>query len=195
MKVNLEVSNIAGTIKTSTGSIAYQLGTRNASTLLRLRDGETQVLAGLISDAERSSANKLPGLGQLPFIGRLFGSTREEASRNEIVLLITPTIIRNLIRPDLDEAEFYGGTASTVSDKSLQLRTLTIDPLKSVDIVNTNRARTPLDEGDINKAVNSDTLPVNQGDTTTNQPKEIPVSRGLFEPAPEEQAITTAPTN
>lgn len=65
IKINLEVSNISKTVETASG-IAYQIGTRSAQTSLRLQDGETQVLAGLISDQDRSTASKVPGLGQLP---------------------------------------------------------------------------------------------------------------------------------
>jgi general secretion pathway protein D len=122
MKVALEVSNVAGTIRTDSGTVAYQLGSRNATTVLRLRDGETQVLAGLISDSERSSANKLPGLGQLPMVGRLFSSSREEASKSEIILLITPRILRNISRPELSEGEFFAGTEGATSDQALRLR-------------------------------------------------------------------------
>ena len=122
MKVALEVSNVAGTIRTENGTVAYQLGSRNATTVLRLRDGETQVLAGLISDSERSSANKLPGLGQLPMVGRLFSSSREEATKSEIILLITPRILRNISRPELSEGEFFAGTEGAASDQSLRLR-------------------------------------------------------------------------
>jgi general secretion pathway protein D len=122
MKVGLEVSNVAGTVKTSTGTVAYQLGSRNANTVLRLKDGETQVLAGLISEAERSSANRVPYLSDLPLIGRLFSSNREEAGKSEIVLLITPRIVRNIQRPELVEGEFFAGTENTVSDQPLRLR-------------------------------------------------------------------------
>ena len=122
MKVSLEVSNVAGTIRTDSGTVAYQLGSRNATTVLRLRDGETQVLAGLISDSERSSANKLPGLGQVPMVGRLFSNTREEASKSEIILMITPRILRNISRPELSEGEFFAGTEGATSDQALRLR-------------------------------------------------------------------------
>jgi len=71
IKVGLEVSNISSEVKTSSGTIAYQVGTRNANTTLRLRDGETQVLAGLISDEDRRNADRVPGISRLPVIGRL----------------------------------------------------------------------------------------------------------------------------
>jgi general secretion pathway protein D len=61
IKLNLEVSNVTDTIQTESGR-AYQIGTRGAQTALRLRDGETQVMAGLISDSDRTSALKVPGI-------------------------------------------------------------------------------------------------------------------------------------
>ena len=122
IKVGLEVSNIVQQVKSATGTLTYQLGSRNANTVLRLKDGETQVLAGLISDEDRSGASKVPGLGDIPLLGRLFSSKRDELSKTEIVLLITPRIIRNIERPELADAEFFGGTESAASDQALQLR-------------------------------------------------------------------------
>lgn len=122
IKVGLEVSNIVREIKSTTGTLTYQLGSRNASTSLRLRDGETQILAGLIADEDRQGANKLPGLGDLPLIGRLFSNQRDELNKTEIVLLITPRIVRNVERPDLLQGEFFAGTEAAASDQPLQLR-------------------------------------------------------------------------
>jgi len=65
IKVALEVSNIVREVRgTTSGTLTYQIGTRNAATVLRLRDGETQILAGLISDEDRRTANRVPGLGE-----------------------------------------------------------------------------------------------------------------------------------
>jgi general secretion pathway protein D len=110
IKVGLEVSNISSETKTSSGTIAYQVGTRNANTTLRLRDGETQVLAGLISEEDRRSAEKVPGLSRLPVIGRLFSNNRDTVNKTEIVLLITPRVIRNIERPGAKIEEFNSGT-------------------------------------------------------------------------------------
>ena len=110
IKLSLEVSSVGSSVKTNAGSLAYQIGTRNASTLLRLRDGETQVLAGLISRDERSSASGLPGLTDLPVLGRLFSSQQDQAQRTELILAITPRILRNVRRPDANESELWIGT-------------------------------------------------------------------------------------
>lgn len=113
IKVSLEVSNIVNQIKTQSGTTAYEIGTRTASTVLRLRDGENQVLAGLINDEDRRSGVKVPGLGELPILGRLFGSAANDNLKTEIVLSITPHLIRNIQRPDAAQSEFRTGTESS----------------------------------------------------------------------------------
>jgi general secretion pathway protein D len=110
IKIGLEVSNISNEVKTAGGTTAYQVGTRNANTTLRLRDGETQVLAGLINDEDRRSANRVPGVSRLPLIGRLFSNNNDTVTKTEIVLLITPRVIRNIERPGARLEEFNSGT-------------------------------------------------------------------------------------
>ena len=110
IKVGLEVSNISRENRTPSGTISYQVGTRNAATSLRLRDGETQVLAGLINDEDRRSANQVPGLSQMPLIGRLFKTSDDTVNKTEIVLLITPRVIRGIERPEARLEEFNSGT-------------------------------------------------------------------------------------
>ncbi|MEQ1663324.1 MAG: secretin N-terminal domain-containing protein [Thiobacillus sp.] len=118
IRVGLEVSNIVREIRSSSGTLTYQIGTRNAGTVLRLKDGETQVLAGLISDEERSAASRVPGLGDLPVLGRLFSNQRDERSKTEIVLLITPRVLRNTHAQQPALTEFRSGTENTISGNS-----------------------------------------------------------------------------
>ena len=122
IKVGLEVSNIVQQITTRSGTLVYRLGTRNTSTSLRLKNGETQVLAGLLQDEERNTADKVPGLGDLPVIGRLFGSHRDEHNKTEIILLITPYVVRNIERPAATIVEFPSGTDSSIGAGSMSLR-------------------------------------------------------------------------
>jgi general secretion pathway protein D len=122
IKVGLEVSSIVREIRSTAGTLTYQVGTRNASTTLRLRDGETQVLAGLINDEDRKSASRLPGLGELPVVGRLFSSHREEKVKTEIVLLITPRVVRNLPRLEFRAAEVSAGTENAAGTVPLAMR-------------------------------------------------------------------------
>ncbi|MCW7537684.1 general secretion pathway protein GspD [Aquabacterium sp. A7-Y] len=122
MKVALEVSNVLETITRSSGTQAYRLGTRNASTQLRVRDGETQVLAGLIQRDERRSNTGVPGLNGIPLLDRLFGQGLKDDNRTEIVLLITPRVVRNIQVPGPGQIEFLSGTEAANGAASIQLR-------------------------------------------------------------------------
>jgi len=118
IKVGLEVSSITKEIQSQTqggGSLTYQIGTRKTNTVLRLKDGETQILAGLINDEDRRSASRVPGLGDFPVLGRLFSSTNDTTTKTEIVLLITPRLMRTIARPDARTVEFAAGTEASSS--------------------------------------------------------------------------------
>jgi general secretion pathway protein D len=118
IKLSLEVSSITNTIQTPSGTgttLVYQVGTRNTTTVLRLHDGETQVLAGLISDEDRRSAVRVPGIGEIPALGRLFSSTSDNTVKTEIVLLITPRLVRTMQRADARTVEFAAGTEASSS--------------------------------------------------------------------------------
>ncbi|MES2757484.1 MAG: secretin N-terminal domain-containing protein [Pseudomonadota bacterium] len=113
IRISLEVSNLVDSITTKSGSVAYRIGTRSAATMLQLKDGENQVLAGLINNEDRTSGSKVPGFGSLPILGRLFGSTRDSTDKTEIVLSITPHLVRNIQRPALGASEFSAGTETS----------------------------------------------------------------------------------
>jgi general secretion pathway protein D len=81
---------------------------------LRLKDGENQILAGLINSEADRSVNKLPGLGDTPLLGRLFGSQTDTNKKTEILLSITPRLVRNLQRQEASLNEFLGGTDSNL---------------------------------------------------------------------------------
>jgi general secretion pathway protein D len=123
IKVALEVSNLLREVDGPAGSAAkaYEVGTRMTTTSLRLKDGQTQVLAGLINDQDRQSATGLPGVSRLPLLGRLFGVQRDERYKTEIVMLITPRIVRNLQRPDALAATITSGTDNQPGASPLRL--------------------------------------------------------------------------
>lgn len=126
IKLGLEVSSIAREVRSASGTLAYQLGTRNANTVLRLRDGETQLLAGLISNEDRMTANRVPGLGDLPVAGRLFSSQADDVRRTELVLAITPRVIRQAPRPLQAQAEMWVGTELTTRLRQPSLAVATV---------------------------------------------------------------------
>lgn len=109
LKVALEVSTIGAKTVTTSGSIAYQIGTRNAETVLRLHDGETQIIGGLINDEERSTVARIPLLGDIPVIGSLFSRTELSKVKTDILLSITPYIIKRLEIPEQSVTSFLSG--------------------------------------------------------------------------------------
>jgi general secretion pathway protein D len=125
IKVGLDVSSIVREVPNAqSGTLAYEIGTRNASTVLRLKDGETQILAGLINDEDRKTASKVPGLGQMPILGRLFSSHKDDSKKTEIVLSITPRIVGSARLADASEVEYWAGTESSLRSNLLNMKPL-----------------------------------------------------------------------
>jgi general secretion pathway protein D len=99
LAIKIQVSSISGT---GYGDLPT-FGNRAISTVIRLKDGETNMLAGLIRDDERRVMNGVPGLSDLPIIGPLFANNRRESQETDIILTLTPRIVRvlNLTAEDL----------------------------------------------------------------------------------------------
>ena len=98
LDLGVKISNISGT---GFGDLP-QFGNREITTSIRLMDGETSILAGLIRDDEREVLEGIPGLSSIPVLGRLFGRSKTETQETDIVLTLTPHILRVL---DLDEED------------------------------------------------------------------------------------------
>jgi general secretion pathway protein D len=109
--LNVAVTNISGT---GFGGLPT-FGNREIKTQIRLRDGETNLLAGLIRDDERRMIDGIPGLSDLPGVGRLFGHTTKTAQQTDIVLTLTPHIVRLLDLTESDLRPFRVSRDSTLS--------------------------------------------------------------------------------
>jgi general secretion pathway protein D len=105
LAVKIELSSISGT---GFGGLPT-FGNRSINTVIRLKDGETNMLAGLIRDEERRSLAGIPGLSDIPVIGRLFAYNRKETQETDIVLTLTPRIVRVLDLTATDLAAFRVG--------------------------------------------------------------------------------------
>jgi general secretion pathway protein D len=111
LSLKIEVSSIAGTGFNGLPTF----GNRAISTVIRLRDGETNLLAGLIRDDERKVIQGIPGLSDLPLVGRLFAHTRRETQETDIILTLTPRIIRVLDLSEEDLRPFRVGADPVAS--------------------------------------------------------------------------------
>ncbi|WP_315791329.1 AMIN domain-containing protein [Fischerella sp. JS2] len=105
--------SVAPTVKAPQAATNLNLGTGSQqiflvsqrslnSGLIRLRDGQTLILSGIIQDTDRTTVSKIPILGDIPLIGSLFRSTNKQNQRNEVVVLLTPQIM------DDSEKSSYG---------------------------------------------------------------------------------------
>lgn len=125
LKALLEVSSNLGEKRSGSGdnaATAIVIGTRTAETVLELHDGETQVLAGLIQDDMSKDKAGVAGLIDIPILGDIFSKQTRRHKKTEIVLLITPHIVRNVIQPNHFESEFYSGTASAAGKLPVAIR-------------------------------------------------------------------------
>ena len=131
LNLKVEISSVAG--EGFQGLPTF--GNRAVSTTIRLRDGETNILAGLIRDDERTVLNGVPGLSDLPIIGRLFARNERRTKETDIVITMTPHIVRvlDLTEEDLEAFRFAGdgGMAfPTAGDQVIDVpRTVPRDPL------------------------------------------------------------------
>lgn len=122
MKVQLEVSSLGPFEDGPGGARAPVISTANAETLLTLKDGETQVLAGLMRDSETRTIGGLAGLLNIPGLDRLTSKQNIQRAKQEVVLLITPRIIRNLPQQTNLESEFHYGTSNEAGKLPVRIR-------------------------------------------------------------------------
>jgi general secretion pathway protein D len=100
LKVQVEVSNLAGVVDLGTGTTQPIIGTRQVQTTIRLRDGETNLLAGLIKVDDKHDKSGVAGITDIPGIGDVFSTTNTDREETDIVLTLTPYIVRI---PDIKE--------------------------------------------------------------------------------------------
>ncbi|MGE0641610.1 MAG: cohesin domain-containing protein [Thermoanaerobaculia bacterium] len=115
LKLTVEVSQISGYQDGGGGQQQPIIGTRTIESTIRLKDGETNFLAGLIRTDEVSGEVGIPGLSEIPILGRLFGKSNSDFKRTDVMLTLTPHIIRT---PDVTEGDLlpiWVGTESNIS--------------------------------------------------------------------------------
>ncbi len=115
LKLTVEVSQISGSVPVQGGSPLPIIGTRTISSNIRLKDGETNLLAGLFRRDRKRTDTQIPFLSEIPIIGRLVTNTNRQDQTTDIVLTLTPHIIRI---PDITEEDItpvYVGTDQNIS--------------------------------------------------------------------------------
>ncbi len=113
LTLGIEVSALGPSIEVA-GQSVPSFQTRRVSTRLRLREGESNLLAGLIQQNERKAISGFPGLIRVPVFKQLFSGNRNESEENDIVMLITPHIVRTHELTPEDLAPIFIGTQGNI---------------------------------------------------------------------------------
>jgi len=95
----------------------FRFGKRTADTALNIRDGETVVLAGLIAEEDRKSRDAVPGVDDIPIVGDLLSNTDTDKITTEVILIVTPHIVRKLQPPQLAKQTIWSGTSQQYATK------------------------------------------------------------------------------
>ena len=122
LKLTVEVSNLNGSVKGSNGQEQPIIGTRTITSNIRLKDGETSFLAGLVQTIKQTSKSGIPFLSDLPLLGPLFSDTKVDNQSTDIFLTLTPHITR---APQIEEEDLvpvWVGTENNVSFSGLNVK-------------------------------------------------------------------------
>jgi general secretion pathway protein D len=111
IKIKLIINSIAG----SQGDFPI-FGKRELENIIRLKEGETNIIGGFIKDEYRKGVQGLPGLSRLPILGRLFGATGKEGKETDLIFSITPRIIRQVEITATDKEAIWADVEAAPQD-------------------------------------------------------------------------------
>ncbi len=113
LKITMDVSAVTG--QSNIGGISQPIiGQRKIEHEIRLRDGEANLLGGIMEDQQTKSLAGIPGLAQIPILKYLFGQTTQDHTENEIVFAIVPHIIRGTELTEMNQRAIDIGTANAI---------------------------------------------------------------------------------
>ena len=123
LKVKVEISAV--TSRVNVGGLEQPvIGQRKVEEEIRLREGEMNILGGILETQETTSMAGIPGLSQIPILKHFFSSTRTEVSENEVLIVMTPRIVR---LPRMTAANLRGIDVGTSSNFRIRTRPATTE--------------------------------------------------------------------
>jgi general secretion pathway protein D len=118
LKITMEISSVVG--QSSIGGISQPIiGQKKIEHEIRLKDGESSLIGGILDDSQTRSLAGIPGLAQIPILGYLFGQRSQDHSQDETVFAITPHIIRGTTLSELNQRAIDIGTANSIELRHL----------------------------------------------------------------------------
>jgi general secretion pathway protein D len=114
VELNFEISSVGAPIAgVAGGQLLPPVNTRNLDTFIKVKNGETRLLGGLFQATESVANNRVPFLSDIPVLGRLFISGDQSRATTDVLISLTPRIVKALDRPDPAEESFPSGTADS----------------------------------------------------------------------------------
>jgi len=113
LKLSMEISNLNGS-ETIGGITQPIISTRKAEQTIRLKDGETNLLGGILEVDDTSTLGGVPFLSQVPILKYLFSSTQKEHTTNELIFVLVPHIVRSQELSDMNRRTFDVGTGGSI---------------------------------------------------------------------------------
>lgn len=131
LRLQIEVTRLGDRVilQTSPEISQFRFGTRTADTALNMRDGETVILGGLISEEDRRSREAVPGIDDIPGLGNLLSNSNTDNVTTEVILVITPHIVRSVNPPQLAKQTLWSGTANQYTTKPMFSQAQPVPPL------------------------------------------------------------------
>jgi general secretion pathway protein D len=114
VELNFEISSVGAPIAgVSGGELLPPVNTRNLDTFIKVKNGETRLLGGLFQSTDLVANSRVPGLSDIPFLGRLFISGDNSYATTDVLISLTPRIVKVLERPGPETETFLSGTAES----------------------------------------------------------------------------------
>jgi general secretion pathway protein D len=114
VELNFEISSVGAPIAgVPGGQLLPPVNTRNLDTFIKVKNGETRLLGGLFQASESVANSRVPFLNDVPLFGRLFVSGDQSRATTDVLISLTPRIVKVLDRPDPEVERFLSGTADS----------------------------------------------------------------------------------
>ena len=127
LKISMEISSVVG--QSSIGGISQPIiGQKKIEHEIRLRDGESSLIGGIMDDSQTKSLAGIPGLAQIPILRYLFGQVTQDHSEDETVFVITPHVVRGTMVSELNQRQIDIGTANTIELRHVSHPAATLAP-------------------------------------------------------------------
>lgn len=172
LEVDIKIKSLGGTGYADLPIIT----TKEVKNVIRLKDGETSLLAGLLKDEERKTMRGIAGIKNLPIIGRLFSSTDQTIQQTEVILTITPYIIRPFKISKQDTEPIWVNLYSTPSSASAGNVRIPVNSLLDAEM---NRARMLQERQQVSSQTGTNVINLNPRNFEVPQNREFRISVNL----------------